>query len=73
MNINQLPQRMEIAFWTTAISLMHTSPHVRFALRKTYPLLLEIKRTPLVFLTLAWAAIGVVLGFSLSLWVFYSP
>jgi hypothetical protein len=73
MNISQLPQRMEIAFWTTAISLMKTSPQVGFALRKAYIFLNEIKRTPFVYLVLAWAAIGLVMGFSLSLWVFYSP
>jgi hypothetical protein len=73
MNFYQLPKRMEIAFWTTAISLMNTSPHVRFALRKAYPLLIELKRTPLVYLVLAWTAIGLVLGFSLSLWVFFTP
>ena len=71
MNISQLPQRMEIAFWTTTISMMNNSPRVRFIVRKAYTLLGDIKRTSFLLLTLAWAAIGLVLGFSLSLWVFY--
>jgi hypothetical protein len=71
MNISQLPQRMEIVFWTTTISIMNNSPHVRFIVRKAYTLMGEFKRTPFLLLTLAWGAIGLVMGFSLSLWVFY--
>jgi len=71
MNISQIPQRMEIVFWTTTISMMNNSPHVRFIVRKAYNLVGEFKRTPFLLLTLAWAAIGLVMGFSLSLWVFY--
>lgn len=71
MNITQLPQRMEIVFWTTTISIMNNSPRVRFIMRKAYKLMGEIKRTSFLLLSLAWAAIGLVMGFSLSLWVFY--
>jgi hypothetical protein len=71
MNITQLPQRVEIVFWTTTISIMNNSPRVRFIMRKAYTLMGEIKRTSFLLLTLAWAAIGLVMGFSLSLWVFY--
>jgi hypothetical protein len=71
MNITQLPQRMEIVFWTTTISIMNNSPRVRFIIRKAYSLMGELKRTPFMLLTLAWAAIGLVIGFSFSLWVFY--
>jgi hypothetical protein len=71
MNIYQLPQRMEIVFWTTAISMMNNSPHVRYMVRKAYPIMKNMKRTPFLLLTLAWGAIGLVLGFGLSLWVFY--
>jgi hypothetical protein len=71
MNITQLPQRMEIVFWTTTISIMNNSPRVRFIMRKLYTIMGEIKRTSFLLLTLAWAAIGLVMGFSLSLWVFY--
>jgi hypothetical protein len=71
MNITQLPQRMEIVFWTTSISIMNNSPRVRFIMRKAYTFMREVKRTSFLLLTLAWAAIGLVMGFSLSLWVFY--
>jgi hypothetical protein len=71
MNITQLPQRMEIVFWTTTISIMNNSPRVRFIMRKAYMLMGETKRISFLLLALAWAAIGLVMGFSLSLWVFY--
>ncbi len=71
MNISQLPQRMEIVFWTTSISMMNNSPRVRFIMRKAYTLMGEIKQTRFLLLTLAWAAIGLVMGAGLSMWVFY--
>jgi hypothetical protein len=66
MNIAQIPQRLEIAFWMKFISLMHESPSVAFTVRETYMIIEKLRNIPFQFWLLIWAVTGLFLGFLLG-------
>lgn len=71
MKITQLYQRLEIAFWSTIIFWMKESAHLRFVLRESYLLFGKVRYLSALFLFLAWAAVGLVLGFVFGLLAAY--
>jgi hypothetical protein len=69
MNITQIPQRIEIAFWETCISLMEDSTHVRFLMQGSYTWFEKINQVSHLLMMIVWAMAGLGLGFLIGLLV----
>ena len=69
MNITQIPQRIEIAFWETFISLMEDSTHVRFLMQESYTWFEKINQVSKLLMMIVWAMAGLGLGFLIGLLV----
>jgi len=63
MNITQIPQRIEIAFWETFISLMEDSIQVRFIMQASYTWFEKINQVAHILMMIVWAMAGLSLGF----------
>ncbi|MEJ2710068.1 MAG: hypothetical protein P8074_20830 [Anaerolineales bacterium] len=69
MNITQIPQRIEIAFWETFISLMEDSTQVRFLMQESYAWFEKINQVSHILMMIVWAMAGLGLGFLIGLLV----
>ncbi len=63
MNITQIPQRIELVFWTTIIPLMKDSPRFRKMLRDFYQFLDKMDRLFFYLQFVSWGIAGLALGF----------
>lgn len=69
MNITQIPQRIEIAFWEAFISLMEDSTQVRFLMQVSYTWFEKINQAANILMMIVWAIAGLSLGFLIGLLV----
>jgi hypothetical protein len=63
MNITQIPQRIELVFWTTVIPLMKDSPRFRRTLQDFYRFLDKLDRCLFFLQFICWGIAGLALGF----------
>lgn len=69
MNISHIPQRIEIAFWVTLVSLMKESGLVAFVIRQGYAMMNTFRALSSPMKAAIWSASGLGLGFLLGLMV----
>jgi hypothetical protein len=71
MDISQIPQRIEIAFWIAIIPLMKESSLMGFLVREGYILLEKARTKSKLLRIIAWAMSGLFLGFLLGFLISY--
>ena len=67
MNIKQIPARIEISIWLTAITLMSESPFLQRGLRQIYHYKLALERDHNYLRLLIWSGAGLLTGLILGL------